>query len=166
MVKTATVLEVVKERNGLRLKFSGRLDAEGVRRGWEKALSASRGEIDSVDAPEVEYCDGAGIALLWELQRRGGGEISGLKPEISKLLQPFEETERKAVEKKRPRNLDHRGDWQGRRRARKGLLGASLLPGADRCDLFGWCDTPTSCAGRTFGRPMNAPVFRLWSSSD
>jgi len=41
--------------------------------------------------------------LLWELQRRGGGEISGLKPEIAKLLQPFAEAERKDGEEKRPR---------------------------------------------------------------
>ena len=103
MVNTATVLEVVKEQNGLRLVFSGRLDAGGVAPVWEKALSAiAQGGQVSIDASEVEYCDGAGIALLWELQRRGAGEISGLKPEIAKLLQPFEDTERKAVEEKRP----------------------------------------------------------------
>jgi phospholipid/cholesterol/gamma-HCH transport system permease protein len=104
MVQTATVLEVVKEHNGLRLVFSGRLDAEGVAPAWEKALSAiGQGGQISIDASEVEYCDGAGIALLWELQRRGAGEISGLKPEIAKLLQPFEDTERKTGEQKRPR---------------------------------------------------------------
>lgn len=104
MVQTATVLEVVREQNGSRLVFSGRLDAESVAGAWERALAAAGQESRiSIDASEVDYCDGAGIALLWELQRRGAGEISGLKPEIAKLLEPFADAERKADEQKRAR---------------------------------------------------------------
>lgn len=96
MVQTATVLEVVREENGSRLIFSGRLDAQGVARAWPQALAAvGQGGRISIDASEVDYCDGAGIALLWELQRRGAGEIAGLKPEIAKLLEPFEDADRK-----------------------------------------------------------------------
>jgi phospholipid/cholesterol/gamma-HCH transport system permease protein len=102
MVQTATVLEVVKEQDGARLIFSGRLDSEGVARAWEEALRAvAQGGRISIDASEVDYCDGAGIALLWELQRHGAGEISGLKPEIAKLLEPFADAEREAGEQKR-----------------------------------------------------------------
>jgi phospholipid/cholesterol/gamma-HCH transport system permease protein len=104
MVRNSTVLEIIKESDGSRLKFSGRLDAEGVSGAWERALRAADEENRiTVDASGVEYCDGAGLALLWELQRRGGGEISGLKSEIAKLLQPFAEAERKEGEQRRPR---------------------------------------------------------------
>lgn len=103
MVQNPSVLEIVKESDGSRLKFSGRLDAEGVSGAWERALrAADEANRISVDASGVEYCDGAGLALLWELQRRGGGEISGLKPEIAKLLQPFAEAELKDGEQRRP----------------------------------------------------------------
>ena len=96
MVQVESILEVIKEEKGLRLAFSGRLDAKSVASVWRRALDAVRqgGQI-SIDASEVEYCDGAGIALLWELQRRGVGEISGLKPEIAKLLEPFADAEQK-----------------------------------------------------------------------
>jgi phospholipid/cholesterol/gamma-HCH transport system permease protein len=105
MVQTATILEVTKEQDGWRLVFSGRLDARSVAGVWSRALDAVRqgGEI-SIDAFEVDYCDGAGIALLWELQRRGVKEISGLKPEIAKLLEPFSGEQRKEEEQWRPRD--------------------------------------------------------------
>ena len=95
MVQLASVLDVIKEQRGVRLVFSGRLDATSVAAVWRQALDAVQqsGPI-SIDASEVEYCDGAGIALLWELQRRGVEEISGLKPELAKLLEPFAEAKR------------------------------------------------------------------------
>ncbi|HEY5704558.1 MAG TPA: MlaE family lipid ABC transporter permease subunit [Terrimicrobiaceae bacterium] len=101
MVQNPTVLEIVKEADGSQLKFSGRLDAKGVSEAWDRALSATE-EANrlSIDASGVEYCDGAGLALLWELQRRGGGEISGLKPEIARLLQPFAEADRKGGDRR------------------------------------------------------------------
>ena len=99
MIQTATVLEVIRERDGVRLVFSGRLDAKSVAGVWAQALDAARqGGPISIDASEVEYCDGAGIALLWELQRRGVEEISGLKPEIAKLLEPFADAKRQDEE--------------------------------------------------------------------
>ena len=102
MVQIATVLEVIKEQKGLRLVFSGRLDAKSVAGVWGQALDAVRqGGHISIDASEVEYCDGAGIALLWELQGRGVEEISGLKPEIATLLEPFEDAKRKDGEQVR-----------------------------------------------------------------
>jgi phospholipid/cholesterol/gamma-HCH transport system permease protein len=90
MAQNTSVLEIVKESDGSHLRFSGRLDAEGVSGAWEPALSAAdEAKRVLIDASGVEYCDGAGLALLWELQRRGGAEISGLKPEIATLLEPF-----------------------------------------------------------------------------
>ena len=105
MAQIPNVLEIVKESDGSRLKFSGRLDAEGVSRAWDRALrAADESNRVLVDASEVEYCDGAGLALLWELHRRSGGEISGLKPEIEKLLQPFAEADRKESERGRKKD--------------------------------------------------------------
>ena len=102
MVQIATVLEIIKEPQGQRLVFSGRLDARSVAAVWEEALEAVRQSgQNSIDASEVEYCDGAGIALLWELQRRGVEEISGLKPEIAKLLEPFAEAKGKDEKQRR-----------------------------------------------------------------
>ena len=42
MVQIATVLEVIKEQKGLRLVFSGRLDAKSVAGVWGQALDAVR----------------------------------------------------------------------------------------------------------------------------
>ena len=101
MAQTPNVLEIVKDSGGSRLKFAGRLDAEGVAGAWAKALdAASETHQVQVDASEVEYCDGSGLALLWELRRRSGAEISGLKPEIAKLFEPFAEAERKGGEQR------------------------------------------------------------------
>ena len=112
MVQIATVLEVIKEQKGLRLVFSGRLDAKSVAGVWGQALDAVRqGGHISIDASEVEYCDGAGIALLWELQGRGVEEISGLKPEIATLLEPFEDAKRKDGEQVRQKESALESGW-------------------------------------------------------
>jgi phospholipid/cholesterol/gamma-HCH transport system permease protein len=105
MAQNTNVLEIVKESDRSCLKFAGRLDAEGVSGAWERALSAAdEANRVLVDASGVEYCDGAGLALLWELQRRGGGEISGLKPEIAKLLEPFAKAQPKEDENRRAKD--------------------------------------------------------------
>lgn len=90
MPETAkNVLEIEGESSGRRLKFSGRLDVNSVPAIWDKAVEAANKA--SIDASALEYCDGAGLALLWEVQKRGGGKIEGLKPEMSKLLESFSE---------------------------------------------------------------------------
>ena len=100
MTQTQSVLEIVRESGRSELKFSGRLDAEGVAGAWERALrSVDETKPTLIDASDVEYCDGSGFALLWELKRRTGVEVSGLKPEIARLLETFGETERKESEK-------------------------------------------------------------------
>ena len=102
MAKTPSVLEIIREPGGSRLKFSGRLDAQGVAGAWVAALKAAdeSGQI-SVDASGVDYCDGSGLALLWELQRRRDAKIIGLNPEIASLFEPFAEAERKVDEQRR-----------------------------------------------------------------
>jgi len=82
-------------RNGLlKLIFTGRLDTSTTGTVWRRATAAvSRSKPQSVlvDASGVDYCDGAGIALLVQLrllQDRAGGSlrIEGLRPEFAALL--------------------------------------------------------------------------------
>jgi phospholipid/cholesterol/gamma-HCH transport system permease protein len=78
------------------LTMSGRLDASTIRDLWRQALRAvkdSRGRRIVVDASGVDYCDGAGIALLVDLQRqRPAGEVAieNLKPRFETLLRQFD----------------------------------------------------------------------------
>jgi phospholipid/cholesterol/gamma-HCH transport system permease protein len=83
-------------RNGaLKIVFAGRLDSSTTGGVWRRATAAVSGAKAAqviVDAAGVEYCDGAGVALLVQLRRlqsQTGGtiEISGLRPEFAALLE-------------------------------------------------------------------------------
>lgn len=97
MADSARILEVKDQE----LVFSGRLDADSVSRTWSQAVEAAGKK--KVDVSRVDYCDGAGLALLWELKKKGGN-VSGLKPEFAKMLEPFAEAERKAHEPRKKQN--------------------------------------------------------------
>lgn len=78
------------------LALSGRLDASTIRDLWQQAVAAAKdaraGRV-VVDAGGVEYCDGAGIALLVDLERQrpaGEIEIRNLKPRFEALLRQFD----------------------------------------------------------------------------
>jgi phospholipid/cholesterol/gamma-HCH transport system permease protein len=80
------------------LKLSGRLDARSTSILWrdlEARLRRSPMLTLEVDASEVEYCDGAGLALLQFLCMGGmlapGGKatVRGLRPEYQPLFQRF-----------------------------------------------------------------------------
>ncbi len=66
--------------------LSGNLNAPNVASAWNE-LSGLK-NIVRVDASKVLTSDGAGLALLWQLQNHGA-KLEGLKPEISALLSPF-----------------------------------------------------------------------------
>jgi len=78
----------------LKLTIGGRLDAETTGTIWRRAVETVQSQNSRdviVDASGIEYCDGAGIALLVQLgetQNRKGAkfEISGLRPEFTDLL--------------------------------------------------------------------------------
>ena len=82
----------------LRLIISGRLDADSTSRLWPEAvkmISGSKPNTLDIDATEISYCDGAGIALLLELKRKQEEnkrsiQIEGLKPEIVQLITLFD----------------------------------------------------------------------------
>lgn len=88
---------------GVRLVFGGRLDRDSTAAIWPEAtgrLRRSRAERALVQAGDVTYCDGAGIALLIELKHiqaeRGGQiEIEGLAERFGQLMALFE-TDRRA----------------------------------------------------------------------
>ena len=82
-------------RDGLlTLIFTGRLDSTTTGTVWRRAAAAvtrARSQDVVIDASRLEYCDGAGIALLVYLrllQSRAGRRlrIDGLRPEFANLL--------------------------------------------------------------------------------
>ena len=78
------------------LELSGRLDALSIRGVWDdarRALKDASGRRIVVDAANVDYCDGAGIALIVDVLRqrqRGDVEVTNLKPAFAALLKQFD----------------------------------------------------------------------------
>ena len=78
------------------LALSGRLDANSIRRVWaegRQAIAAAPERRVVVDAANVDYCDGAGVALLIDLiaQRKAGDvQVANLAPKFEALLQQFD----------------------------------------------------------------------------
>jgi phospholipid/cholesterol/gamma-HCH transport system permease protein len=80
------------------LVLSGRLDAYSVGPLWDQAHAALRTHPNkpiAIDCSGVEYCDGAGVALLLDLQRQPrprGAEVTirGLADRFQRLLEQFD----------------------------------------------------------------------------
>jgi len=70
-----------------RMVLSGRLDASSVAGVWETI--GREKSVGPVEASGVESADGAGLALLWLLQKQKGAKIEGLRPDVEALLRPF-----------------------------------------------------------------------------
>lgn len=96
--QTSVDLRLEGPRDGLlKLIFSGQLDAATTGTVWrraEAAITKSKPKDVIVDAAGIDYCDGAGIALLVHLrslQNESGGslQIEGLRPEFESLLQDW-----------------------------------------------------------------------------
>ena len=92
-----TALAISDAPDGRRvLALSGRLDADSIRNVWSEgrqAIAAAPGRRVVVDAANVDYCDGAGIALLVDLiaQRKAGEvQVANLAPAFETLLQQFD----------------------------------------------------------------------------
>jgi phospholipid/cholesterol/gamma-HCH transport system permease protein len=77
------------------IAIEGRLDSNTTGRIWRQAtetVATAKARSVTVDASQVDYCDGSGIALfvhLLNVQREAGGqlEIHGLRPEFQGLLE-------------------------------------------------------------------------------
>ena len=95
----AARLRVGALRDGvLVMAIAGRLDSSTTGKIWRQAseaVAAAKVRSVIVDATEVDYCDGSGIALfvhLRNLQHKAHAqlEIHGLRPEFEELLQESE----------------------------------------------------------------------------
>jgi len=82
-------------RDGLlKLIFTGRLDSVTTGAVWRRAAAAvtkAKAKSVVIDASGIDYCDGAGIALLVhlrQLQTKAGGslQLDRLRPEFASLL--------------------------------------------------------------------------------
>ena len=88
----------ITDKNKLKLVITGKLDAETTSRLWPQALrkiTEIKPQILDVDASDMEYCDGAGIALLLELkntqeQNNSQIQIKGLRSEFEQLMTLFD----------------------------------------------------------------------------
>ena len=108
----AAALAITDVPDGRRvLALSGRLDADTIPDVWRAALQAVKdagARPVVVDAAGVDYCDGAGIALLVDLLRQPRPTpvaVSNLKPAFTALLRQFD-----------PQLLDHDLDPEPPRR--------------------------------------------------
>jgi phospholipid/cholesterol/gamma-HCH transport system permease protein len=91
-------------------RFSGRMDADSVASVWSdarKGLATSNTRSIRLDASEVSYCDGAGIAMLVDLLRRSPPnrpaiQIEGLKDDFKKLMDLFDISDFNTIKQERP----------------------------------------------------------------
>ena len=94
---TAMAALAIKDTGEARVvELSGRLDASSIGAVWNDARRALKEASDRrivVDASNVDYCDGAGIALIVDMLRqrkRGDVEVTNLKPAFAALLNQFD----------------------------------------------------------------------------
>ena len=96
---TAATLAVTDASDGGReLRLSGRLDAYSIASVWSRARSEVERARDRrvlIEASAVDYCDGAGVAMLVDLLRHERPAsapviVRGLKPEFQTLLDQFD----------------------------------------------------------------------------
>lgn len=91
----------------LKIIFSGRLDIDSVAKLWHQCLTAvvqSFPPLLILDFTDVNYCDGAGIALIQMLQKQQGQhnhncKIDNLNPDFKKLLEYIEQQPGKIEQK-------------------------------------------------------------------
>ena len=88
----AATMKPAVEVDGARIVLSGRLDAAGVAAVWDRAWRAA-GSGREVDASGVTYCDSAGAALLFALERERGAKIINAPEEARALLKPYDDAE-------------------------------------------------------------------------
>ena len=94
------------DKNRLKLVIVGKLNTEAAGRLWTRTIRKvikSAPDVLLVDAAAVDYCDGAGMALLLQLKRVQEQnfrkiEIEGLRTEFEQLLTLFDPGEIHALE--------------------------------------------------------------------
>lgn len=92
--KTATVIFTESNHERLAIELAGHLDIHSTTQIWLQCIHAQekfQPKNIIIDAEKLEYCDGAGLALLSELKARQTAiqqscEIKNLQPRFQKLL--------------------------------------------------------------------------------
>lgn len=93
----AVSIESVLQDGVLSVRLQGWLDAHTVAASWEECVNKvtnSTCERLTIEAAAVDYCDGAGIAMIVDLRRTAlarklAVEVRGLKPQFQSLLDEF-----------------------------------------------------------------------------
>src|SRR4051812_19646721 len=94
-VQNSPTVRIAGTRDGIfRFAIEGRLDSFTTGKIWRQAsdtLAKAKSQRAELDAAGIDYCDGAGIALLVHLreqQRHAGAqlEIRKLRPEFQRLV--------------------------------------------------------------------------------
>ncbi len=108
--KSASVSISTGQDGAVTLRLSGWLDAHTIGDVWQRcrlaaSQSTSRGIV--VEASGIQYCDGAGIAMLVDVLRKHGSskapvEIRGLAPDYQPLLELFDPTDFIQVDSAKP----------------------------------------------------------------
>ncbi|GAB7129441.1 MlaE family lipid ABC transporter permease subunit [Silvimonas sp. JCM 19000] len=83
-------LDLRRDASGTVLYLCGRLDAPGSAQIWPQVRQLVQGEL-RVDASAVTYCDGAGLALLYDIIQRGGN-VEHLPDRYATLLAQLDPT--------------------------------------------------------------------------
>lgn len=95
--KTDDLCQIKEESDTLRIRLQGAISAKTVQTAWKEIfpkLEADSKKAVSIDASAVDYCDGSGIALIFELRtlcadKKLKCDIEGLKPRFQTLLDQF-----------------------------------------------------------------------------
>ena len=77
-------IDTRRDDNGAVIYLTGRLDADGSAQIWPAARQLAQPDA-RVDASAVSYCDGAGLALLYDMMQRGA-TVQNLPARYATLL--------------------------------------------------------------------------------
>ena len=111
--RSVTLHTSTSESGSLVLRLQGWLDSTTTSKVWKeatKAIDKFKTHQVTVDASQLEYCDGIGIGLLFELRRiqqSSGGtlDIYGLDEKFQHLLSQFDPQEFVAPVKPKPQKI-------------------------------------------------------------
>lgn len=114
-INSVTLNSEIGEKGTLNLSINGRLDSNTTGRIWSEVMLAVKNtspEAILIEAGGLNYCDGTGIALLFDLKlmqvRKGGKfEIRNLADGFQQLLDQFKTSEfiEAGIEKPKSTNL-------------------------------------------------------------
>ncbi len=88
---TTAIAQIRQDETGDYLYLAGRLDADGTAVIWTQARQLARPQL-RVEAAAVEYCDGAGLALIYALIQQGA-HVENLPQRYGALLNELNPSE-------------------------------------------------------------------------